>query len=260
MIKTWLRDQRYALRMLARAPGFTAVAMVAIALGIGANTAIFSVVESILLRPLAYADPGRIVVAPHEGALPVSPADYLDYRREARSFQELAAAQFWSGNIAGRERSETVPGIQVTANLFPLLGVPPLLGRTFEPFDEQPGAAQVLVLSYKLWQRSFGGDAGVVGRAVTLDGRPYTVVGVMPRSFQFAPFWATQAEMWTPLAMANRINDRDGRSLRVFGRLRPGVTLAGAQAEMTGLANRLAVAYPQTNAKLGIRVLPLRRR
>ena len=249
-METLLRDLRYALRTMGRSPAFTTIAVGALALGIGANTAIFTVVESILLRPLPYADPERLVVALHDGSLPVSPADYLDYQREARSFEQLGAAQAWSGNLRGGERTESIPGIQVSANLFPLLGVPPMLGRWVTGRDE-------LVLSHKLWQRSFGGDTSVVGRTVALDGKAYTVTGVMPRSFQFAPFWATQAEMWSMLPLTERLNDRAGRSLRVFARLRSGVTLQQAQTEMDALASRLAAAYPRTNAKLGIRVVPL---
>jgi predicted permease len=253
------RDLRYALRILGKNPGFGLMAIVALALGIGANTAIFTVVYNILLRPLAYVEPERLVVALHGGTSPVSPADFLDYRRETSAFEQLAAAQYWSGNLAGRDKPESILGLQVTANLLPMLGVPPLLGRTFTAQDEKPGAPLVLVIGYPLWQRHFGGDPGVVGRTVNLDGQPFTIAGVMPASFQFAPFWATQAEMWTPLSsvFGARLNDRGGRSLRVFGRLRKGVSVSQAQAQMDAVALRLAERYPATNAKLGIQVVPL---
>jgi predicted permease len=140
-----------------------------------------------------------------------------------------------------------------------MLGVPPILGRTFSAQDEKPGAALTLVLSYPLWQRRFGGDPGVVGRNVNLDGKPYSIIGIMPASFQFAPFWATQTEMWTPLSeiYGERTNDRGGRSLRVFGRLRNGIAIPQAQAQMDAVARRLATQYPATNAKLGIQIVAL---
>lgn len=245
-------DIRYALRMILRNPAFSLSAILALALGIGANTAIFTVVNSVLLRPLPYADPSRLVVALHEGSHPVSPADFLDYKRGVTAFQQLGAAQVWTGNLTGVDKPEAIPGMQVTANLLPLLGVPPLLGRLFSANE-----AGVLVLSNALWQRRFGGDRRILGQAVALNGKAYTVVGVMPPDFQFAPFWATRTELWTPLILRDRVNDRDGRSLRVFGRLRDGMALEQAQAQMDTVAQRLAEQYPKTNAKLGIRVVPL---
>ncbi len=254
---TLIQDIRYAFRALRKNPGFASMAVVALALGIGANTAIFTVVNSILLQPLPYAAPQSLVVALHEGKSPLSPADFLDYRRGVTAFDQLAAAQAWGGNLTGKERPEAVPGMQVTSNLLSMLGVQPLLGRTFQADDEKPGAQRVLVLGHSLWQRRFGSDPAIIGRYATLDGKAYTVVGIMPPGFRFAPFWATRSEMWTPLILGDRVNDRDGRSLRAFGRLRTGVTIQQAQAQMDGIARRLADQYPKTNAKLGIRVVPL---
>lgn len=250
-------DIRYAFRMILRNPAFCLSAILALALGIGANTGIFTVVNSVLLRPLNYADPSRLVVALHEGTHPVSPADFLDYQRGVTAFEQLGAAQGWTGNLTGVDKPEAIPGMQVTGNLLPLLGVPPYIGRLFNRTDEQPGGLNVVVLSHALWQRRFEGDASILGRAIALNGRAYTVVGVMPPDFRFAPFWATQTELWTPLILSARINDRDGRSLRVFGRLRDGISLKQAQAQMDSIAQRLADQYPKTNAKLGIRVVPL---
>ena len=255
----FVRDLRYAGRILLREPGFTLLAVLALALGIGATTAIFTVVDSVLLRPLAYKDPDRLVVALHgpTASRPVSPADYLDYRRSAGSFERLSAAQAWGATLGGGERPELVSGLQVSADLFDLLGVPPLAGRTFVQGDDEPGRDRVVILSDALWRRRFGADPAVIGRSIPLSGEPYVVVGVMPPGFRFAPFWQTRAEMWVPLSLARRLDDRSGRSLRLFGRLKDGVTVRQAQAEMSGLASRLELTYPETNARLGITVLPL---
>ncbi len=247
-----VQDLRYASRMLLKNPGFSALAIVTLALGLGANIGIFSVVNSILLKPLSYADPARLVVALHDGQFPVSPADFLDYRRAARSFEQMAAAQGWGATLTGREAPETITGMQITPNMIPLLGVSPLLGRGFDKAEDK----QVL-LSYALWKRRFGGDNGILGQKLTLNGEPYTVAGIMPPSFHFAPFWITRSEMWVPLSLANRINDRAGRSLRVFARLRAGVSVQQAGAEMSAIAHRLAAAYPKTNAKLDMAIVPL---
>jgi putative ABC transport system permease protein len=213
-----------------------------LALGIGANTAIFSIVYSVLLKPLPYRDPGRLVVALHEGRYPVSPADFLDYQAQVHAFEHLAAAQAWGGSLRGAGKAEEIPGLQVSANLFATLGVAPLLGRTFIAGEDQPGAPHVLVIGYGLWQREFGGRPDVVGRTIQLTDKDYTIVSVMPPQFQFAPFWQTEAEMWTPLVLGNRVTDRAGSSLRLFARLRAGVSLAQAQAQMNTVARRLAAA------------------
>lgn len=252
-----LRDSRHSFRMLLKNKGVTAIAVLAFALGIGANTAIFSVVNSVLLRPLAYRNPERLVVAVTNGATTVSPADYLDWKSEARSFQQLAAAQYWGGNMTGGEKPEWVLGLQVSANMFDMLGAAPLKGRTFLPNEDQAASTRVLVMRHRLWQRRFGGDPALLGRAVMLDGKDYIVIGIMPETFAFAPFWATKAEMWTPLALDGRKQDRGGRSLRVFGRLKDGVDLKMAQAEMDTVSYRLAQQYPKTNAKVFPKMTPL---
>jgi putative ABC transport system permease protein len=245
------------MRILAKSPGFAFAAILVLALGIGANSAIFSVVYSVLLKPLPYRDPGRLVVALHEGKYPVSPADFLDYRAQVHAFEHLAAAQAWSASLAGPDKAEEIPGLQVSADLFTTLGVAPLVGRTFLTGEDQPGAERVLVIGYGLWQRQFGGNPAVVGQTIQLTDRNYTIVGVMPPQFQFAPFWQTQAEMWTPLVLGGRVTDRAGSSLRLFARMRGGVSVAQAQAQMNTVARRLAAAYPTTNANLGIDVMSL---
>jgi putative ABC transport system permease protein len=245
------------MRILVKSPGFAFAAILVLALGIGANTAIFSVVYSVLLKPLPYRDPGRLVVALHEGRYPVAPADFLDYRAQVHAFEHLAAAQAWSGSLAGADKAEEIPGLQVTADMFNTLGVAPLLGRTFIAGEDEPGAPRVLVIGYGLWQRQFGGKPGIVGQTVKLTDRDYTIVGVMPPRFQFAPFWQTQAQMWTPMVLANRVADRTGSSLRLFARLAPGISVAQAQAQMDTVARRLAAAYPRTDTAIDMVVVPL---
>ena len=258
-MEAFLRDARLALRMIRREPGIALLAVVTLALGIGATTAIFTVVDSVLLRPLPYREPDRLVVALHgeTASGPVSPADFFDYRRNAHSFERLAAAQAWGATLGGGDRPERIAGIQVSADMFDLLGVPAAHGRTFVAGEDEPGRERVVVLSHGLWQRRFSGDPAVVGRSIDLDGEPYVVVGVMPPPFRFAPFWQTRAEMWVPLSLARRLDDRAGRSLRVFGRLAPATTVAQAQAEMAALTSQLAREYPESNTGRTIAVRPL---
>jgi putative ABC transport system permease protein len=250
------RETRYAMRGLRRSPAFTAVALTVLAVGIGANTAVFSVVYNVLLKPLYYRDPARLVVLLDHNN-PVSPADYLDYKAQSSAFEYVEAAQAWGGAIETRDRAELTDGLQVTAGLLAMLGVAPEQGRLFRPGDDQPGAAALIVISHKVWQRQLGGDPNIIGRTIRINGSPYTVVGVMPQDFQFAPFWFTQAQMWTPLNLTNRIQDRAGRSLRVFARLKVGVGLEQAQSQTTTIARRLERLYPLTNTGIGVEITPL---
>jgi len=254
---TFWQDLRYGSRVLLKNPGFTAVAILALALGIGANSAIFSVVNAVLLRPLPYHDPDRIMTALHSGWFPVAPANFLDWRAQNHVFERIAAAQAWGASLTGRDKPEQLKALQVTPDLFPVLGVDPVLGRTFLPEEDRPGAGRVVVLSHQLWQRRFGGDPKIVGQTLVLNGVGHTVVGVMPPGFQFAPFWVTNAELWVPLDLTLRVNDRAGRSLRVFARLKPGVTREQAQAEMDTISRRLEQQYPGTNKSLDVTVDPL---
>jgi predicted permease len=256
-MQTLLQDLRFGARMLFKNPGFTLIAIITLSLGIGANTAIFSVVNGVLLRPLAYREPERIVTLLHEGQRPVAPANFLDFRANGQSFEQMAAAEAWGGVLTGRDRPEQLSGLRMGEGLFDMLGVPALFGRTLQAADFQPGQERVLVLSHKLWQRVFGGAATVLGQQVRLSGDSYTVVGVMPPEFQFPPFWSTRAEMWTPLDLRARAASRGGQSLRVFARLKPGVSLTQAQAEMEAMSKQLAAAYPEANTGLNVRVDPL---
>jgi predicted permease len=251
------RELSLSLRALRRAPGFAASALLTLAFGIGATTAIFTVLYGVLLRPLPYEDPARLVVLLHEGQFAVSPPDFLAYQRESRSYTSVAAAQVSGATLTGAGDPLRVDGLAVTANMFAALGVPAALGRTFAPGEGQPGRNRVVVLSDALWRERFGAARDIIGRVVTLDGGPYTVIGVMPPEFRFAPFWATGAKLWRPLTLTARLNDRFGRSLRVFARLKPGISIDTAQAEASAIAARLAAAFPDSNEKLGMGVVPL---
>ena len=255
-IEQVFKDASYGARTLLRAPVFSLVAVVTLALGIGANTAIFSVVNAVLLRPLTYRRADRLVVALHDGDIPAAVANYIDWRDQSRSFETMAAAEYWSANLTGGEAPEHLLGLRVSSNLLPMLGVDPLLGRQFAAGEDRQGAEHEVVLSYRLWQRHFNGDPNVLGKPVTLNSEAYTVVGVMPAGFKFAPFWATRAEMWVPLAFGDRVHDRGGNSLRVFARLKDGVTLAQARAEMAAITGRLERQYPGTNRD--VVVMPLK--
>jgi len=256
-MRTIWQDLRYGARMLMKSPNFTLIAVLTLGLGIGANTAIFSVVNGVLLRPLAYHEPEQIVTLLNYGRGPVSPANFLDFRSGSQSFTQMAAAEAWGATLAGADRAESIGGLRMGEGLFDLLGEQPLLGRTLQSEDYQSGKDHVLVLSHKLWQRAFGGDPNIIGRHITLSGESYAVVGVMPPQFQFPPFWSTRAEMWAPLDLRPRATARGGNSLRVFARLKPGVALPQAQAEIDAMNKRLAMAYPEANAGLNIRVDPL---
>jgi len=247
-----IHDLRYAARTLRRAPGFCVSAMLILGLGIGANTTMFSAVNTILLQPLGYKNPEQLVVIMHHGVGPVAPANFLDWRQQSRAFERMGAAEYWRVNLDAEDHAERVLGLHLTADILPMLGVPPLLGRVFSAEDEGPGNDHKLVIGYALWQRRFGGDPAIVGRTVTLDGERYDIIGVMPRQFAFAPFWATGAELWAPLPLANRQTVRDGNSLRVFARLAPGVSLAQAQAEISTITARLEQTYPGTNRNVRV--------
>jgi len=253
-LATLLQDIRYSFRTLQQNIVVTLVAVLALALGIGANTAIFSIVHAVLLNPLPYAYPSRLVTLLGPRSRPLSPPDFMDIRNQSRSFESVAAAEGWTGNLSGRSTPEQIVGLHLSEDMFHLLGVPAFRGRTFSREDFEAGRMRVLVISYGLWQRRFGGAADVIGQTVVLDGAPYTLIGVMPAAFQFAPFWITQAEMWAPLDLSNRVTQRSFRSLRVFARLRPGVIGTTVQAEVDSICRNLARAYPDTDTNLQVLV------
>jgi len=252
------QDLRFGLRMLLKNPGFTLIAVITLSLGIGANTAIFSVVNAVVLRPLPFAEPERLVwlwdTQPQLPTAPASLPDFLDWKEQNRSFEHLAA--FQRGNMflnTGDGARDTAVGL-VTPEIFALFRVSPILGRTFTAEETLPGRSRVTVLSHALWQSRFGSDPNVVGRTVELSGAAYTVIGVMPAGFSFP----NQAELWRPLQIDPNRLDRGPHYLRIVGRLKPGVTLSQAQAEMSALAARLAQQYPEKIAGHGVKLELLR--
>ncbi|MGC1483957.1 MAG: ABC transporter permease [Candidatus Acidiferrum sp.] len=247
LLETLLQDIRFGARTLTKNPGFTIVAVLTLALGIGANAAIFSVVNAVLLRPLSYKNSDQLVTILHYRDNPVAVANYIDWRDQSRSFEAMGAADYWTPNLTGVDPPEHLWGLQVTQNLLPMLGVQPLLGRLFVIGEDQKGAEHEVILSYRLWQRRFASDRNVLGQSITLNGELFTIVGVMPREFKFAPFWATRAELWVPDAFGDRIHDRGGNSLRIFARLKPEVSLAQARAEIAAITARLEQQFPATN-------------
>ena len=252
------RDIKYSLKVLLKNPGFTIVAVITLALGIGANTAIFSVVNAVLLRPLPYGNADRLVWAwgksPSGDKGAVSPPDYMDFRQQSQSFEQLAAFVASTHNLNDLDNPERVSGAGTSANFFETLGVKPMLGRTFAMDEEQAGHDSVVMLSYKLWQRRYGSDSGIVGKSIPLDGKPYIVVGVMPRDFEFPE----KAEFWEVLPFyVKGMQVRKAHFLRPVGLLKPNVTLQQAQAEMDVLSGQLAQQYPDSNTGYGLRLVSL---
>ena len=248
-LETLWQDVRFGARTLVKNPGFTAVAVVALALGIGANSAIFSVVNTVLLRPLPYKDPGRLVMVWEKGnadEFPInstSAANFIDWRDQNQVFEGVAVMRRASFNLTGAGEPVRIDGRRVSANMFRLLGVEPQLGRAFLPEEDAPSATRVVILSHGLWQRRFGSDPGVVGRPVNMNGRSYTVVGVMSPQFQFP---SPQDELWVPIAFdPQEAANRGNHSYEVLGRMKPGVSLEQAQAEMNTIAARLKQQYPE---------------
>ena len=254
---TLLKDLRYGIRSLAKNPAFTAIALITLALGIGANTAIFSVVNAVLLRPLPYDDPARIVwlwdTQPQLATTPTSLPDFLGWKEQNRSFDRLAA--FQGGNMfvdAGDATTDTRVGL-VTPDLFSVFRVSPVLGRTFTDEETLPGRFRVAVLSHSMWQSRFGSDPNVSGRTIQLNGAAYTIIGVMPAGFSYPD----RAELWRPLPIDPAKLDPGPHYLNVVGRLKPDITLAQAQADMSTIAARLSQQYKEKNAGHGVRLEPL---
>jgi putative ABC transport system permease protein len=256
-----LNDFRYALRQLIKSPSFTIVAIITLALGIGACTAIFSVVNTVLLRPLDYPDPARLVgimetQLPKFPEFSVSPPNFLDWEKQTKSYEYLAAYSGAGVNLTGEGEPQRLVGVKATAHYFDVYGVKPVLGRMLLPEEDAPGKHHVVVLSYGFWQRLFGGASDVVGRQLQLNGEPYTVVGVAPRGFG----QRSKVDAWMPMAFAPDETSNDARGahyLNVAGRLRPDVTVAQAEAELKVLAAQLAKQYPDSNKGWSIFMLPM---
>jgi predicted permease len=260
-MRTLLQDLRFGARVLAKSPGFTLVAVFVTALGIGANTAIFSVVNAVLLRPLPYEHPERLVRAygynEKRGvtSMSVSFPNFADLREQSGVFDALGAYADTEQALTGDGPPEQVIGVRSSGNLFEVLGARAALGRTLAREDEQPGGSPVVVISHGMWQRRYGGDAGVLGRQITLDGRPRTVVGVLPASFQFL-FVNEAAEFYVPFDPKGAMEvQRTAGFIEVVGRLREGVTLERAGAEVGAVAARMAQTYPKENANVGFRLV-----
>src|SRR6266704_5432369 len=259
-----LSDLRFSLRILRRNPGFSAAAAIVLALGIGANTAIFSVVNAVLLRPLPFDDPSRIMQVwhvPPAKSFPgltmfsVSPANYLDWQSQSSSFEQMAAYGFRAFTIGGTERPEAIQAGAVASDFFPLLRVKPLLGRTFTPDEDRPGEGHVVVLGYNFWRDHFASDRNIVGRSVAIDGETYSIIGVMPETFRF-PSWA---KLWVPLAWTSETRAvRGNHNYGVIARLKKNVDMRQAQSELSAISSRLEQLYPEDDRGWGAIILPFR--
>ncbi|HKQ80189.1 MAG TPA: ABC transporter permease [Blastocatellia bacterium] len=267
-VESFLQDMRFGARMLVKQPGFTLIAIFTLALGIGANTAIFSVVNAVLLRPLPYSEPDRLVQVwepkPQSNRWSdwVSYPDFRDWRERNTVFDEIGACRTRAFNLTGGESPESLAGAYVSAGLFTVLGVKPILGRTFLDEEDRPGANHVAVISHGLWQRRFGADPGIVGKTIQLDGESHVVVGVMPPEFKF--HWLKmqrgwESEIWIPHGPHSELQDRGSHNFRVVARLKRGVTIGQAQANMDAVARGVAERDPGHEG-MGAKVMSLQRK
>ncbi|HEV2915209.1 MAG TPA: ABC transporter permease [Pyrinomonadaceae bacterium] len=259
-----LRDLRYGARMLWQKPGFTLVAVLTLGFGIGANTAIFTVVDAALLRPLPFKEPARLVhlweTTPQQqqefNEREASYSDYLDWRGQTQVFEDLAGYSYRSFALTGGETPERIAGAAVTDSFFKVLGVEPVLGRSFQDGDARAGAPRLVMMSYGLWQTRFGGNPDIIGQSLVSGGNTYTVIGVLPQSFKFAP--TASAELWTPLIPSpDQLARRSWHWLHVIGRLKPGLTIEQGQAEMAVIARAIAHDHPESHTGTGIRLVSL---
>src|SRR5262245_37691135 len=266
IMQTLLQDLRYGARMLVKKPRFTLIAVITLALGIGANTAIFSVVNAVLLKPLPYKDAARLVMLwerqPERGIErnPVSGHEYPEWKSQNQAFEQMAAVT-WSGgvhNLTGAGDPIVLYGPRVSAEFFSVMGVQPALGRAFRPDEDRLGANRVVILGHNLWQSRFGADQSVIGKNITLNDQSYTVVGVMPPQFQFppSPLAGEPPQLWTPIAEPIHLY-RGRHFLGVVARLKSGTTLAQAQTEMNTIAARLERESPADNAGHSVSVVSL---
>jgi putative ABC transport system permease protein len=262
MIESLIQDLRYGWRVLRKSPGFTVVALLTLTLSIGANTALFSVLSGVLLEPLPYKHAARLIVlsesTPRIGLISPSYPDYVDWRDRNDVFSEMAAVNSIGYNLSGINQPENVSGLAVSTNFLSILGMHPSLGRDFDASEEKSGAASVIILSYPLWQSHFGGDRSVIGRTVALNGRSFSIIGVLPQAFR----WPEKTDLLEPLGdwltnnpAANFRGDRG--DMAVLARLRPHVSFLQARAEMEGIAASLARTYPESSG-VGVALRPLR--
>ena len=264
-MSTLLHDLRYGLRMLAKNPGFTAVAVLTLALGIGANTAIFSVVNGVLLNPLPYPEPSQLVTL-HESKPnflygSISYPNFRDWQKENHTFSSIAVARGYGFTLTGAGEPERVRAEFVSSDFFPLLGVRPLIGRTFAPGEDEIGAAPIALVSAGFWKRKFGSARDILGKGLTLDGKSYTIIGVIPASFDLLLKSFSPREVYIPIGQWDHhgLKFREaGLGIHGIGRLKPGVTLQQARADMDGVTRNLAVAYPNADKGISAGILPLR--
>ncbi|HEV2884229.1 MAG TPA: ABC transporter permease [Pyrinomonadaceae bacterium] len=266
-METFFRDLRYSARMLMKKPAFTAVAILSIALGIGANTTVFSVINAVLLKSLPYKDPSTLMLVWGDtqterslrGRNQVSATDVADFRKQSTVFEDVATYAGWNPIMSGDSAAERMPAIQVGDGFFKVMKGEPILGRVFTPEEQEDGKDRVIVLGHGLWQRRFGGDPLVVGRSISLNSRPYTIVGVMGPDFHPLPttLVAPEGQFYRPVAEAYDDTERDSRHLRAIARLKPGVTTEQAQAEMNVIAQRLEREHPLTNKGQGVNVVSI---
>ena len=259
-MESLVSDVRYAVRNLLRRPGFTIIAVITLALGIGANTAIFSAINALLLNPLPFPELDRIVAVwdkqPAHGVVhnEVAFANFLDLKAQSKSFEQLALYRWWSPNLTGIESPERIQGFLVTANYFDALGVKPIMGRTFVAEENQPGKDAVAIITYSLWQRRFGGDPDILNKTITINTIVRKVVGVMPEHFNFPK----GGEVYAPIAMTPELmKSRGSHSFYIIGRLNRGTSIASAQADIDSIMARLAQQYPETNTGWGATAFPL---
>src|ERR1700730_11062523 len=260
-MESLIRDIRYAVRSLLKRPGFAAIAVITLALGIGANTAIFSVVNAVLLRPLPFPDPDRLVMVWEDASFAgfprntPAPANYADWKAQNRVFEDLAALDTRSFNLTGDGDPQKIQSFGATANFFPLLGIKPVLGRTFSSEEDKPGASKVVMINYSLWQQRYGGERNIVGRDLLLNGEKYSVVGVMPAGFQFLD---SQVEMWVPICFtAEELAQRGNHYLTVVGRMKAGVTLAQAKPDIHTIQQRITHDHPNESGRISAYAMPL---
>src|SRR3984893_6657638 len=255
-----LRDIKFSFRSLLKRPALTIIAIVTLAIGIGANSAIFSTVNALLLKPLPFPDPDRIVAiwdkVPSRGVErnEVTVANYLDWRAQNKTFEQLGIYRWWSTNLTGSDSPERVQGFQVTPNFLDIVGVKPMLGRGFSAEEDQPGKDSVALLTSSLWQRRFGGDPNIVNKTIATNGVTRTVIGVMPPDFNYPK----GAEIYAPLAITPELGrSRGNHSYLGIGRLKPGAALQGAQADLHPIASHLEKQYPETNTGRGVVIYPI---
>jgi len=255
-----LKDTSYAIRNLIKRPGFTLIAVVTLALGIGANSVIFSAINALLLKPLPFPELDRVVAVWDRNQArgvernEVAMANYLDWKAQNQSFENLGLYAWWSANLTGQETPERLQGFVVTSNFFDVTGVKPIMGRTLTADENEPGKDQVVVINYSLWQRRFGGDPNIVNKTATLNGITRTIVGVMPQGFNYPK----GAELYAPIRMTPElVRNRQFHTYLVVGRLKPGVSIANAQAELDTITARLAQQYPESNTGLSAGVFPI---